>query len=63
MEFTEFANLLKPIIGGSYNTKRFTRTLFESMMAEDGSLQIEDISDETFKSYYNGKKKRGENSS
>lgn len=55
MEFTEFANLLKPIIGGSYNTKRFTRTLFESMMTEDGSLQIEDISDETFKSYYNGK--------
>ena len=55
MEFTEFANLLRPIIGGSYNTKRFTRTLFESMMTEDGSLQIEDISDETFKSYYNGK--------
>ena len=55
MEFTEFANLLKPIIGGSYNTKRFTRTLFESMMTENGSLLIEDISDETFKSYYNGR--------
>ena len=55
MEFTEFAKLLKPIIGGSYNTKRFTKTLFESMMTENGALQIEDISDETFKSYYNGK--------
>lgn len=57
MEFTEFANLLKPVIGGSYNTKRFTRTLFESMMTEEGSLLIEDISDETFKSYFNGKTK------
>ena len=54
MEFTEFANLLKPIIGGSYNTKRFTRILFESMMTEDGALLIEDISDETFKAYFNG---------
>ena len=47
MEFTEFAKILKPIIGGSYNTHTFTRTL----------LQIEDISESTFKSYYNGKTK------
>ena len=57
MEFTEFAQLLKPIIGGSYNTQIFTRTIFESIITDEGALQIEDISASTFKSYYNGKTK------
>lgn len=57
MEFTEFAKILKPIIGGSYNTHMFARTLFESIVTDDGILQIEDISESTFKSYYNGKTK------
>lgn len=57
MEFTEFAKILKPIIGGSYNTHMFTRTLFESIVTDNGALQIEDISESTFKSYYNGKTK------
>lgn len=57
MEFTEFAQLLKPIIGGSYNTQVFTRTIFESIMTDENALQIEDISDSSFKSYYNGKTK------
>lgn len=35
----------------------FTRTLFESIVTDDGALQIEDISESTFKSYYNGKTK------
>lgn len=57
MEFTEFAQKIKPIIGGSYSTHVFTRTLFESIITEDGILQIESISENTFKSYYNGKTK------
>lgn len=57
MEFTEFAELLKPIIGGSYNTQIFTRTLFESIISEDGESLIEDISENTFKAYYNGQTK------
>lgn len=54
MEFTEFAQTLKPIIGGSYSTHVFARTLFEAILTEDGLLQIEDISENTFKAYYNG---------
>nr|DAD64670.1 MAG TPA: hypothetical protein [Caudoviricetes sp.] len=54
MEFTKFAETLKPIIGGSYSTHVFTRTLFESIITDDGLLQIEDISENTFKAYYNG---------
>lgn len=57
MKFTEFAEILKPIIGGSYSTHVFTRTLFESIITEDGLLQIEDISENTFKAYYNGQTK------
>ena len=57
MEFTEFAQKLKPIIGGSYSTHVFTRTLFESIITEEGLLQIEDISENTFKAYYNGQTK------
>ena len=49
MEFTEFAEILKPIIGGSYSTHVFTRTLFETIITEDGLLQIEDIRENTFK--------------
>lgn len=54
MEFTEFAQKIKPIIGGSYSTHVFTRTLFESITTEEGLLQIEGISENTFKAYYNG---------
>ena len=57
MEFKEFAQKIKPIIGGSYSTHVFTRTLFESIITEDGLLQIEDISENTFKAYYNGQTK------
>lgn len=54
MTFKEFVHILKPIIGGSYSTIAFTRTLFDTIITEDGKLHIEDISPETFKAYYNG---------
>lgn len=57
MEFTEFAQKLKPIIGGSYSTHVFTKTLFEAIITEDGLLHIEDVSENTFKAYYNGQTK------
>lgn len=57
MEFTKFAQKIKLIIGGSYSTHVFTRTLFESIITEEGLLQIEDISENTFKAYYNGQTK------
>lgn len=54
MTFKEFVHILRPIIGGSENTSTFTRTLFDTIITEDGQLNIEDISPETFKAYYNG---------
>lgn len=55
MTFSEFAKFLKPIIGGSSNTIEFTRTLFTMMIGEDNFTVIEDLSDDSYKSYYNGK--------
>lgn len=55
MTFSVFANLLKPIIGGSDNTVEFTRKLFISIIGENNSTVIEDLSDESFKTYYNGR--------
>jgi len=54
MNFSSFANLLKPIIGGSDNTVEFTRKLFIAMIGENNSTVIEDKSDDSFKAYFNG---------
>ena len=55
MTFSNFANLLKPIIGGSDNTSEFARKLFMAMIGENNSIVIEDLSDESFKAYFNGR--------
>ena len=55
MAFKDFANSLKPIIGGSSNTVDFTRNLFVIMIGENNSTIIEDLSDESYKAYYNGR--------
>lgn len=54
MEFTEFAQKIKPILGSSYSTHRFTKTLFEAIIPEEMLPLIENISANTFKAYYNG---------
>lgn len=58
MEFSEFAGLLYPIIGGGDTTGRFTRKLFEKItdipVSKVDDNPLIDQSDETFKSYFNG---------
>lgn len=38
MKFTEFANLLKPIIGGAENTHSFIKTLLDVVVTEEENL-------------------------
>ncbi|MFR8687494.1 MAG: hypothetical protein ACLVFY_14655 [Bacteroides fragilis] len=57
MEFTEFASLLKPIIGGAENTHSFVKTLFDVVVTEDGRPFLEDVKESTYKAYFNGKTK------
>ena len=55
MTFSNFAHLLKPVIGGSDNTVEFTVKLFTAIIGEDNFPIIEDIGNSSFKAYYNGK--------
>ena len=57
MEFTEFVNLLKPIIGGAENTHSFVKTLFDVVVTEEGKPFLEDVKAPTYKAYFNGKTK------
>ena len=57
MEFTEFIKLLKSIIGGASSNHDFTRIIFGEIVTDEGQSYVEDKSDSTFKSYYNGNTK------
>lgn len=54
MKFSEFAQLLFPIIGAGNSTSAFIRTLFDTIVDDNGKATIESLKDPTFKAYYNG---------
>lgn len=54
MVFKEFAKRLGSVIQAESSSHAFTRTLFESILSEDGCDALEDYSESTFKAYYNG---------
>lgn len=54
MKFHEFAQLLKPIIGGASSIQAFVKTLFEAITTEEGTSVLDETSPETYKSYYSG---------
>jgi len=54
MRFSEFAQMLFPVIGAGSSTSAFTRTLFDSIVEDNGQGVVESLKDSTFKAYYNG---------
>ena len=54
MEFTEFAQLLHPIIGGASSTHAFVKTLFDAIVTDDGRSVLEEVKEDTYKAYFNG---------
>ena len=54
MRFDDFAQRLHPIIGGASSTHAFTKTLFDAITTDDGKEVLEEVSEETYKAYYNG---------
>lgn len=54
MKFSEFVLVLFPIIGAGNSTSAFTRTLFDTIIDDNGKATIESLKDPTFKAYYNG---------
>lgn len=54
MKFSEFAHLIHPIVDGSANQHTFAKTILDAIIRDDGKSILEEYSQETFKSYYNG---------
>ncbi len=54
MKFHEFAQLMHPVIGGASSTHAFVKTLFDAIIIEDGREVLEEVGEDTYKSYYNG---------
>lgn len=54
MIFSEFVNMLFPIIGAGSSTHAFTRSMFDTIIDESGQSILDEYSEETYKAYYNG---------
>ena len=54
MTFSEFVNMLFPIIGAGSSTHAFTRSMFDTILDESGQSILDEYSEETYKAYYNG---------
>jgi len=54
MVFKEFVQLLYPVIGGSSSQAAFVKTLFDIVSTEDGQSVVEEQSESTYRSYFNG---------
>lgn len=53
MTFSQFAKIIKPIIGGSSNHGAFAKTLLESLLDDDEISLLDGTADSTFRAYYN----------
>ena len=54
MKFSEFAQKAYPAIGKGANKHAFAKTLFDAIVDDVGREILDEYSDESFKSYYNG---------
>lgn len=54
MEFKDFVQILHPIIGGSSSQAAFTKTLFDVLVTEDGQSAVDEPTETTYRSYFNG---------
>lgn len=54
MKFKDFVQILHPIIGGSSSQAAFVKTLFDVIVTEDGQSALDEQSEVTYRSYFNG---------
>ena len=54
MNFSEFFNLIHPIIGGGHSTSSSARSLFDAILGESGEGIISGYKESSFKAYANG---------
>lgn len=54
MEFKDFIHKLSSVIRAGGSTDKFTRSIFESIVTEEGLAVLNEYSSSSFKAYYNG---------
>lgn len=54
MEFKEFIGNLFSALSAGANTEKFTRTIFEAILSEDGQDILDEYKGSTYKNFYNG---------
>jgi hypothetical protein len=54
MEFSDFVKLLYPVIGAGGNTHAFAKSIFETIVTDEGQAALDERSSDTYKAYYNG---------
>ena len=55
MNFVEFVNITRPIIGGKDGIHIYVRTLFDAILTESGKEILDSYSYESYKAYAGGK--------
>ena len=54
MNFKEFVQLTRPVIGGKGSVQKYVRSLFDAILTDDGRDILDDYSDSSYKAYANG---------
>ncbi len=54
MLFSEFAQLLRPVLGGAMGEGDFAMTLFSNIVTGDGDRVVEEVANSTYRAYFNG---------
>ena len=54
MNFVEFVNITRPLIGGKSGVHTYVKTLFDAILTEGGKDILNDYKNSTFKAYSNG---------
>lgn len=57
MEFSDFVQMLFPIIGAGSNTHAFAKSIFEAIITDEGVAALDERSSDTYKAYFNGNTK------
>ena len=54
MDFKEFVQLTRPVIGGKGGVQKYVRSLLDAILTDDGRNILDDYSDSSYKAYANG---------
>ena len=57
MDFSDFVQLLHPIIGAGNSTHSFTKSTLEAIVTDEGVSALDERSTDTYKAYFNGNTK------